>query len=262
MESQEVAVVEQTGPVEIAVFGSSRPTEIVGRASEVANILVPIIEERKLYKMIGPKKHVFAEGWTAMLSLIGVFPVPEWSRRLEREDEIAYESRVVLKTLSGQTVGAGEAICSSKERNWSNRDEYAIKSMSQTRATGKACRLPFSWIMILGGYEATPAEEMDGIERVNVMQPQPKAKPVESVIEFGGDPVAPPVVPPAESNPNGPRLISEKQQKMLFARWRAAGFEADALKKHLEAAYGLAHTKDLNRKQFDEILALIEKEKR
>ncbi|MBK8185727.1 MAG: hypothetical protein IPK63_23660 [Candidatus Competibacteraceae bacterium] len=32
--------------------------------------------------------------------------------------------------------------------------------MAQTRATGKACRLAFSWIMSLAGYEPTPAEEM------------------------------------------------------------------------------------------------------
>jgi hypothetical protein len=35
--------------------------------------------------------------------------------------------------------------------------------MATTRATGKACRLAFSWVMVLAGYEATPSEEMDGV---------------------------------------------------------------------------------------------------
>ena len=35
--------------------------------------------------------------------------------------------------------------------------------MALTRATGKAFRLGFSWIITLAGYEATPAEEMDGV---------------------------------------------------------------------------------------------------
>ncbi len=32
--------------------------------------------------------------------------------------------------------------------------------MAITRATGKACRLAFSWIMTLAGYDPTPAEEL------------------------------------------------------------------------------------------------------
>jgi hypothetical protein len=35
--------------------------------------------------------------------------------------------------------------------------------MAVTRATGKAYRLAFSWIMNLAGYEVTPAEEMMGV---------------------------------------------------------------------------------------------------
>lgn len=33
--------------------------------------------------------------------------------------------------------------------------------MAATRATSKACRLSFSWIMTLAGFAGTPAEEMD-----------------------------------------------------------------------------------------------------
>ena len=40
------------------------------------------------------------------------------------------------------------------------RGPAARRSMAQTRATGKACRLAFSWIMALAGYEPTPAEEL------------------------------------------------------------------------------------------------------
>jgi len=39
-------------------------------------------------------------------------------------------------------------------------EEFAIKSMAQTRALGKALRLPLGWIVSLAGYKATPAEEM------------------------------------------------------------------------------------------------------
>ena len=42
-------------------------------------------------------------------------------------------------------------------------DEYAICSMAQTRAVGKAYRLLIGWLMKSAGYEATPLEEMDGV---------------------------------------------------------------------------------------------------
>ena len=91
-----------------------------------------------------------------------MFPYPESSVRLDREDEIAYEASVVVRTLDGVEVSKGEAICSSKEANWRNSDEYAIKSKATTRATSKAMRIPLGWVMVLAGYSATPAEEMMG----------------------------------------------------------------------------------------------------
>jgi hypothetical protein len=45
--------------------------------------------------------------------------------------------------------------------------------MAQTRATGKACRLAFSWIMSLAGYEPTPAEEMMPIVDAVAVQETP-----------------------------------------------------------------------------------------
>lgn len=35
-----------------------------------------------------------------------------------------------------------------------------MRSMAVTRATGKAFRLGFSWVMVMAGYSPTPAEEM------------------------------------------------------------------------------------------------------
>lgn len=163
-------------PNQAAVFGTQDSSGIIQKATNIANQLAPIVERAKLYSMINGRKYVKVEGWATMLNMLGIFPATEYSRRLEREGEIAYEARVILRHTSGTIVGAGEGICSSKERNWSGRDEFAIKSMAQTRATGKAARLGFSWIVAMAGFEGTPAEEMihenqaqeaDGYEEVN-----------------------------------------------------------------------------------------------
>ena len=116
------------------------------------------------------------EGWTTLGALLKVFPILETSKRLDRKDEIIYESRIVAKTLKGEIVGIGEAVCSDKEvvkkrdgttyQRWD--DEYAVKSMSITRATSKSLRIPLGWIMVLAGYDGTPAEEMDGVKNKDV----------------------------------------------------------------------------------------------
>ena len=157
----EIAVVENQGQSP-SLFNSSSPSLIIEEATDIANQLSDIIKTKKLYKPIGAKSHVFVEGWTTLGALLGVFPYPESSVRLDREDEIAYEASVIVRTLDGVEVSKGEAICSSKEANWRNSDEYAIKSMATTRATSKAMRIPLGWVMVLAGYSATPAEEMMG----------------------------------------------------------------------------------------------------
>lgn len=165
MSNGEIAVKENEQ--QTTIIEQKNPQLILDDATYIANKLADIIKQKKLYKKIGEKEHVLVEGWTTLGALVKVFPILDWSKRLDREDEIAYESRVIATTSSGQVVGVGEAICSSKERNWRRREEYAIKSMSQTRATSKALRTPLGWIMVLAGYNPTPAEEMDSLNTID-----------------------------------------------------------------------------------------------
>ena len=158
----EIAVVAE--PDRALIFGTADPAGIITKATAVADALMPLIEKKKLYKQIGPKKHVYVDGWNTMLAMLGIFPNLEYSRKLDLPEEIAYEAKVSLKHVSGLVVGSGQALCSSLEKNWKGKDEFQISSMAQTRATGKAARLSFSWIINLAGYETTPAEEMEGIK--------------------------------------------------------------------------------------------------
>jgi hypothetical protein len=177
MGNGEIAITENHQP--LTLIEQTDPAVIIEDATNIANQLADIIKQKKLYKRIGNKDHVYVEGWTTLGALIKVFPVLEYSKRLDREDEIIYESRVIAQTLEGKVVGTGEALCSNKEGNWRGRDEYAIKSMSQTRATSKALRIPLGWIMTLAGYSATPAEEMqeDMVKRPGKPAPAQGRKP-------------------------------------------------------------------------------------
>lgn len=130
---------------------------------EFAKTLKTFIVSEGLFTKIQNKNYVNVEGWQFAGAATGVFPVVKKVTRIELEtNEIRYRAEVELKRLVDDTVvGYGVAICSTNEKGRANVDEYVIASMAQTRATGKAYRNAFAWLMKMAGMEATPAEEMD-----------------------------------------------------------------------------------------------------
>lgn len=151
----EVAVVEQpTGPVNL--FNANSPVEIIKRATEVADVLKDLLKRQGLTQNIQGKDYVKVEGWATCGSMLGVVPVCTWTRKLED----GWEARVEARTLDGRVIGAAEAQCTRAERMWQRRDDYALRSMAQTRATSKALRGPLGFIVTLAGFEATPSDEM------------------------------------------------------------------------------------------------------
>lgn len=147
--------------------------------TEVVDVNV-LVEQMKPYmggsfvQEIHGKVYPKVEWWNQLGAFIGVKPVVESDKRLDvsgarhsRDGEITYESAIQLRSIDGKNIlyGRGLSMCSSQEKMWHNTDEFAIRSMSQTRATGKAYRLGYSNIALACGIEATPAEEMMGIEK-------------------------------------------------------------------------------------------------
>ena len=154
-EPSEALVVQ---PVELGTLVAYTPQEMVRQASEMAGVLKDVIAKRRLYTNIRGKAHVRCEGWTTWAAMLGV--IPREVSNIELEDG-SYEAVVELVRIRDQAViGRASAVCGMDEATWKTRARYARKSMAATRATGKACRLSFSWIMELAGYEVTPAEEM------------------------------------------------------------------------------------------------------
>jgi hypothetical protein len=147
-----------TGGAPATLFRTDEPGEIVFRATQVATALSSVLKKQGLTKRISGKDYVQVEGWTLCGSMLGVFPVVEWTRPVEG----GWEARVEARTRDGATVGAAEAECLRSEKRWKDADDYAVRSMAQTRAISKALRAPLGFIVALAGYEATPEEEMPG----------------------------------------------------------------------------------------------------
>ncbi|TGE13445.1 hypothetical protein [Hymenobacter elongatus] len=154
---------------------------------DLAKDLAKFIKDNKLTTNVQGKEFVNVEGWQYAGSRLGIVPIVDHVINVSTETEIKYQAKVTLFDLkSGHTVGAGFAICSNKESGKKFYQEFAIMSMAQTRAIGKAYRNILAWIIRAAGYEPTPAEEMDYAgnttdAKVVAAMPAPQEAPVAPV---------------------------------------------------------------------------------
>ena len=142
----------------------------------LAQDLAKFIKENRLFHNIQGKAYVNVEGWQYAGARLGILPIIEELCRIESENgELKYQAEVKLLNLRNQqVVGSGFAICSNKEFGKKSYQEFAIASMAQTRAIGKAYRNILAWIIRAAGYEPTPAEEMDYMIKDEQEEPQQK----------------------------------------------------------------------------------------
>ncbi len=132
------------------------------QAMQVAEILQRFVKEKKLTANIKGKEYPLVEAWCYAGSQLGLYPILQEVKDFTNGNEIKYSAIVEIRRISDDKImSRGIAVCSNKEASKRSFDEYAICSMAQTRAEGKAFRMLLSWIMKAAGFEATPAEEMD-----------------------------------------------------------------------------------------------------
>jgi len=171
--------------------------ELINKDSmlKLSTELSQLIKEKGLSSNIQGKQFVNVEGWQFAGASLGLMPIITETTDLTRRGtepgqvEIKYMAKCEVRNItSGQLVATGVALCSNFERSKKGFDEYAILSMAQTRAIGKAYRNLLAWLMKAAGFEATPAEEMDFADakadaRAKEEAPTKKPKVVEVVAE-------------------------------------------------------------------------------
>lgn len=145
----------------IQSFDLAKPQQSI----EVAQILQKFVKEKHLTSNIKGKEYPQVEAWQFAGSQLGLYPELMSVQDMSNDKEIKFSAWVEVKRISdGKVMSKGYAICSNKEGSKKYFDEYAICSMAQTRAVGKAFRMLLSWLMKAAGFEATPAEEMDFVK--------------------------------------------------------------------------------------------------
>lgn len=207
--------------VSLGTLHAETPQGLIAGAAEMAGTLADLIRTRGLSTSIKGREYVQVEGWTTLGVMLGVT-----AREVEtREAHGIYTAVVELVRMSdGAVVSRASAECG-EEAPWCNRPRYARRSMAQTRATGKACRLAFSWIMKLAGYEVTPAEEMPADE--------------------------------AEQPPSV-QVISAAQHRRLEARISELGLDRARVKAWVKRAWGVEHLTEIPASKYPDLDRRIE----
>lgn len=130
----------------------------------LANQIRQHVSARRLTANIGGKDYPMVEAWQYAGALVGLFPRVVSCDDISKNGEYKYRAEVeIIDSRNGEVISRAFAFCSNKEKKKQYFDEYAIASMAQTRAVGKAFRVLLAWILQASGYEATPAEEMDTV---------------------------------------------------------------------------------------------------
>ena len=157
------------------------PAAVMERAREQARAIVGVAQEGKLVANIQGRQYPLVECLTLIGQMTGNTTRIAWSRKVDAEMGVGdgWEAKAEVLDSNGTVVGAAEAMCLRSEKRWGRADEYAVRSMAQTRATAKALRMRVGFIVTLAGFEPTPAEEMpDDIKRQPVKAQAPKPSPV------------------------------------------------------------------------------------
>jgi hypothetical protein len=169
--SQEITQLESG-----TLFGSSDPRVVLERATAMSKVLMDVVKSQHLSVRIGPKNHLLFEAWQFCGTMLGIFAVGVWTRPMKEDGvTVAWEARAEARTRDGAVVGAAEAMCSRSEAKWAKADEYAVRSMAQTRAASKALAGALRFVAVLAGFAGTPAEEMPRGDAQSV----PKRRPTD-----------------------------------------------------------------------------------
>jgi len=234
---REETALDRSG-VELGLLRAESAASLVQGATEVAKQLAGVIEQCRLYNHIGGRRFVRVEGWTTLAAMMGV---TAREVAVVETPEGSFEATVELvRHKDGQVISRASALCGADEPTWVGRPKYARRSMASTRATGKACRLAFSWVMSLAGFEATPAEEMDPVEV--------ESRPVPTDGPTGNGNVV--------RITSGGR-ISDKQRKRMYAIAKRAGWSDEDFRTFIRQR-GYGSSAEVRAEDYESLCAALE----
>lgn len=170
----EIVEVESKSLPDYAILNPEIPMSAkVDVATNVANTLAPLVRSQGLVvkglnRSNKEAEYVTVEGWEVLGTFLGIVPVTTIIKEEKDKHDriIGYVARATLyqnpiiendEIVGGTVIARAEAKA---DKSGFQKDLFAIASMAQTRALGKAYRMGLSWIMKMAGFEGTFAEDM------------------------------------------------------------------------------------------------------
>ncbi len=154
---------------------SRSPETVIAEATLCAKALGRMVEKTRSFTVISGRKHLHFTAWATLGTMFRVTARVRDTKFLQFDGVKGFECTAeAFHVPSGQVVSVAEAQCTDDEPNWDMRPSkngdqkvplFQLRSMAQTRACAKALRNVLAWVVVLAGYEATPAEEMTGSEQ-------------------------------------------------------------------------------------------------
>jgi hypothetical protein len=189
------------------------PDVVLAEATKAAKALHDVIESKPSKCVINGKTYLQFEDWQTLGRFYGVTAKASSTKYVEFGEKDSYEqvrgfeaTADALLVGTNQVISSAEAMCLDDESRWGDKPLFQLKSMAQTRACAKALRNVLAWVVVLAGYEGTPAEELDGAAQQTVITPRRKSEGKSAKSEGN-----------SRRKPAGENsVISFMQQKELF----------------------------------------------
>lgn len=146
-------------PIEgVKLFHKDDPLEEMAEAQRIAAGIKPVLVAAGMVDVIERKEFVKVEGWRTLGTIVGVFPQEMIGGMVQLEN--GWQCTVEAVTLDGRVVGRATSSCTTEEEKRKFSPAFELQGMAQTRATSRALRGPLGFVVQLGGFESTSAEEM------------------------------------------------------------------------------------------------------
>ncbi|MBT3325504.1 MAG: hypothetical protein HN396_04550 [Gemmatimonadales bacterium] len=276
------AIVEDV-PAPMTMTLAFDPDEAVDRGSRASRSLMSVIEARrgKFLISIKGKDYMKFEAWQLVGMFYGVTAAVETVERYVADDGgkgfEAWAKVVNIQNPDAPPISRARAVCMFDEPSWkgwntAERDN-AVSSKAQTRALSKALRNIFAWVALLGGVEATPADEME-VESIRgpsaapppqtFKAPDPEENPFHR--EEASQPQEQPARQESRSNGKGNGGDDDKARRACFAihtalspRLTLQGVDAKMFWGYICDGVGVSSRQDITPDEWAELSATLRK---
>lgn len=180
------------------------PEKVMEEARKAAVVLQEVISLKKNPVIFNKEQYLEFEDWQTVAKFYGCTSKVVSTGYVEFGGVQGFEATAIVLDRNQNEISRAESMCLNDEDNWGEvpvyewEDEldangkkiwipptgnkkghykgkrvqagskpkplFQLRSMAQTRAQAKALKNVFSWVVVLAGYKATPAEEMTGHE--------------------------------------------------------------------------------------------------